>query len=201
MKTLINEVQRFQKIAGILKEEMSKPVQSQGMEEAAPKSQTINSIVKQLNKIANSKGFYAVDKSPDKGGVKNLVKWENHNEDFVELQYSKKGNVDDLSIHYKVGGPSLYISDWDDVSDWMDPSTWDTHFDEEEPTYAPSKGLTPEEELQDDIEELSEKINELRDELEMASGKEEREIRKELTQLNKELDKLEDKQYKLYGEK
>jgi hypothetical protein len=201
MKTLINEVERFQKIAGIIKEEMSGFEQSQGMEEAAPKGETIKSIVKQLNKIANSKGFYAVDKSPDKGGVKNLVKWENHDEDFVELQYSKKGNVDDLIIHYKVGGPSAYIADWDDVSDWMDPSTWDTYFDEEELSYAPSKDLTPEEELQDDIEEISQKINELRDELEMASDKEERVIRKELTQLNKELDKLMHKQEKLYGKK
>jgi len=197
---MINEIRRFQKIAGILKEEMSKPEQSQGMEEAVHKSQTINSIVRQLNKIANSKGFYAVDKSPDKFDEKNLVKWEDHNEDFVELQYHvKKGNVGDLIIHYKVGGPDTYISDWDDVKPWLKPSTWDTYFDEdEEHSYAPSKDLTPEEELQDDIEELSQRINELRDELEMTSDKEEeREIRKELTQLNKELNKLEIKKERL----
>ena len=50
MKSQLNEVQKLQKLAGIVKENINE----------APL--TINQVVKQLNKIANSKGFYAVDK-------------------------------------------------------------------------------------------------------------------------------------------
>lgn len=122
MKSQLNEVQKLQKIAGILKENINE----------APL--TINQVVKQLNKIANSKGFYAVDKSADvkpKGGasgVKNLVKWQDDNENIVELYYNnfngekESVTVDDLQIHYESddGG-----SGEDSVKEWLDPDSWD----------------------------------------------------------------------------
>jgi hypothetical protein len=122
MKQQLNEVQRLQKIAGLLKEN------------TLPKNMTINQVVKELNKIANSKGFYAVDKSPDikpKGGVsgvKNLVRWEDDNENVVELYYNKSGKditVDDLEIHFESDGSS---GEDNEVEDWLDPMTWDTIF-------------------------------------------------------------------------
>ena len=126
MKQQLNEVQRLQKIAGILKENVNE----------APL--TINQVVKQLNKIANSKGFFAVDKSkdqkPSKGatGAYNLVKWENEHEATVELYHTVAGrnvNYDDLEIHFEGG---IYGSGNDSVDEWLDPDTWDHTFGEDD---------------------------------------------------------------------
>ena len=129
MKAQLNEVQKLQKIAGILKENINE----------APL--TINQVVKQLNKIANSKGFYAVDKSadekPKKGasGVNNLVKWEDADDNFVELFYNKpygsEVTVDDLEINFDAPN----FSGNDPVDQLLDPSRWDEAFTEEESTY------------------------------------------------------------------
>ena len=194
MKSQLNEVKQLQKLAGILKESINE----------APL--TINQMVKELNKIANSKGFYAVDKSADvkpKGGgsgVKHLVKWKDDEDNIVELFYNNYGDaynsevtVEDLEIAF-----DGYASNGADAAEyWLDPERWDEFSSEEDstPYDDSSEDLTPEEELQNDIEDLQTRINELRDELEVTDDKqEERAIKKELTQLTKELDKLMDKQ-------
>jgi hypothetical protein len=93
MKTLISEVRRFQKIAGILKEEMSKPEQSQGMEEAAPKSQTRSDIAQKISDIAHSQGFTKIKTPKSDEDTKNLLRFKRKNDenpdgdDFVELYY------------------------------------------------------------------------------------------------------------------
>jgi hypothetical protein len=128
MKSQLNEVQKLQKLAGIVKENINE----------APL--TINQVVKQLNKIANSKGFYAVDKSKDQkpiksaSGVKNLVKWEDGSGAFVELYYNTMGSdssnitVDDLEINFA----GDVASGNDPVEDWLNPETWDYNFNEED---------------------------------------------------------------------
>ena len=131
MKQQLNEVQRLQKIAGILKE-------------AKSNEPSIHQVVQQLNKIANSKGFFAVDKSPDVKGISsgryNLVKWENDDEKTVELYSGVKGpeaTSNDLGIEYylkngqRMVGPAL---------PWLKPDTWDFYFNndndnEEDPLY------------------------------------------------------------------
>tara|TARA_R110000868_G_scaffold391756_1_gene662026 strand:+ start:1020 stop:1607 length:588 start_codon:yes stop_codon:yes gene_type:complete len=192
MKSQLNEIQKLQKIAGILKENINE----------APL--TINQVVKQLNKIANSKGFYAVDKSADEkprkgaSGVNNLVKWEDADDNVVELYYNNpdaplKVTVNDLEINFD--GPNS--SGNDSVAEWLDPARWDEAFEEESTPYD-DEDYSQDQELEDDIEDLNMRINELRDELEETDDKEEeRAIRKELTQLNKEYDKLVAKQEKL----
>jgi hypothetical protein len=126
MKQQLNEVQRLQKIAGILKENVNE----------APL--TINQVVKQLNKIANSKGFYAVDKSKDEKptqnatGAYNLVKWADEEGGIVELYHTVKGrnvNYKDLEIHFEGG---IYGSGNDSVDEWLDPDTWDYTFGEDD---------------------------------------------------------------------
>jgi hypothetical protein len=121
MKSQLNEVQRLQKIAGIVKENINE----------APL--TINQVVKQLNKIANSKGFYTVDKSADvkpkagASGIKNLVKWKDDEDNVVELYHNKIGTdvtIDDLEIHFE----SDESSGEEAVEDWLDPETWDYEF-------------------------------------------------------------------------
>ena len=125
MRQQLNEVQKLQKIAGILKEaKFNKP--------------TINQVVKELNKIANSKGFSAVDKSrdqkPSRGatGAYNLVKWANEDGGTVELYHTVAGrnvNYDDLEIHFAGG---IYGSGNDPVDEWLDPDTWDHTFGEDD---------------------------------------------------------------------
>lgn len=124
MKKQLNEIQRLQKIAGILKESINE----------APL--TINQVIKQLNKIANSKGFYAVDKSPDEKldsvyGMYNLVKWEDDSENTIELFSLVKGKnatSDDLVVNYSTkshDGRGPY-------EPWLKPNTWDSYFNDDE---------------------------------------------------------------------
>lgn len=121
MKSQLNEVQRLQKIAGILKENINE----------APL--TINQVVKQLNKIANSKGFYAVDKSADvriaSHGRYNLVKWEDEDENTVELYSDIKGpeaTFSDLGIEYRLKNGKRAVQS---VSPWLDPNNWDSYLE------------------------------------------------------------------------
>lgn len=128
MKKQLDEVKKLQKIAGILKENINE----------APL--TINQVVKQLNKIANSKGFYAVDKSADvkpkagASGVNNLVKWKDDEDNVVELYYNNAYGpdvtADDLEINFD--GPNS--SGNDPVDEWLNPERWDEAFTEEEST-------------------------------------------------------------------
>lgn len=120
MKKQLNEVQKLQKIAGILKEDQSN-------------EPTIHQVVQQLNKIANSKGFYAIDKSPDIKGIShgryNLVKWQNDNENTVELYSYVKGpeaTFDDLGIEYYLKNGNRMVQS---VRPWLNPNNWDSYLD------------------------------------------------------------------------
>lgn len=123
MRSTLNEIKRLQKIAGIIKEDIHS-------------NMTIHQFVKALNKLANSMGFYATDKSADlapKSGVsgaRNLVKWEDDNDNIVELYTTALGKnvtVDDLEINFD--GP--VASGNDPASIWLDPKTWQHAFSEE----------------------------------------------------------------------
>jgi hypothetical protein len=128
MKYRLNEVRKLQKVAGILKET------------TLPENMTINQVVKELNKIANTKGFYAVDKSADikpkanTSGVKNLVKWKDNEDNVVELYTNNTGKnvtVSDLQIHFE----SYTMSGEDPVDRWLDSSTWDYEFKDSQKQY------------------------------------------------------------------
>lgn len=124
MKTQLNEIKKLQKIAGLLKEDIQEV------------ELTIDKFVKQLNKIANSKGFYAVDKSSDEkpkkdaSGVKNLVKWEDDDQNSVELYYNNYGHkkqkigIEDLSIAFE----SDESSGTEPADMWLNPDRWDETF-------------------------------------------------------------------------
>ena len=191
MKQQLNEVEKLQKIAGLLKETINE----------APL--TINQTVKQLNKIANDNGFYAVDKSADRSeaGIKNLVKWESDNDKSVELFYTinkgKNITVDDLEIRYTEFG----LDEFDSVEEWLDPQTWESFSIEQDYFSTPSKDLTPEEELEADIDDLQGDIDHTRIEIDEAEEEGDDEqveyLEKELEKLDSEMDKLVDRYMKL----
>ena len=146
MKTLISEVRRFQKIAGILKEEMSELGQSQGMEEAAPKSQTNNDIAQKISDIAKSQGFTKIKTPKSDEDAKYLLAFKRKTmqsqpgDDFVELYYFTD-EPNKLKISFRSGMHSehelakkcLNSNKWEEIfGELSEPSYYD---DEEDDDY------------------------------------------------------------------
>jgi len=120
MKLSLNEIQRFQKLAGVLKEAVD-----------------VKNIITQLDKIAKSKGFKLVKPINDDSDIKNLARWINtsdtsffaglKNKDHkeVELFYFIEDGPNELEVSYstkRTGGTGS-------IKQWLNPTTWDKYLE------------------------------------------------------------------------
>lgn len=116
MKQQLNEVQRLQKIAGIIKEDIN-----------------TKDVITQLNAIAKSKGFKLVKPINDNSNVKILARWINtsdnsslagfKNKDHkeVELFYFIEDDPNESLVSYSTKRKSGTGS----IKKWLNPATWD----------------------------------------------------------------------------
>ena len=120
MKLSLNEIQRFQKLAGVLKEAVD-----------------VKNIITQLDKIAKSKGFKLVkpiDYNPD---VKKLARWintsdtsslagfKNKNHKEVELFYFIEDSPNESLVSYDAGR----VGGTGSIKQWLNPATWDKYLE------------------------------------------------------------------------
>jgi hypothetical protein len=120
MKQQLNEVQKLQKIAGILKEAIN-----------------IKDIITKLNAIAKSKGFKLVkpiDYNPD---FKKLARWintsdtsslagfKNKNHKEVELFYFIEDSPNESLVSYDAGR----VGGTGSIKQWLNPATWDKYLE------------------------------------------------------------------------
>lgn len=116
MKQQLNEVQKLQKIAGIIKEDIN-----------------TKDVITQLNAIAKFKGFKLVKPINDDPDIKKLARWINtsdssslagfKNKDHkeVELFYFIEDDPNKLLVSYstkRTGGTGS-------IKQWLNPATWD----------------------------------------------------------------------------
>lgn len=118
MKIQLNEVQRLQKVAGILKEAVD-----------------VKNIITQLDKIAKSKGFKLVKPINDDPDVKKLARWintsdasslagfKNKNHKEVELFYFIEDSPNESLVSYDSG----IVGGTGSIKQWLNPATWDKY--------------------------------------------------------------------------
>lgn len=118
MKIQLNEVQRLQKVAGILKEAVD-----------------VKNIITQLDKIAKSKGFKLVKPINDDPDVKKLARWINTS-DASSLAGFKNKNHKEVELFYFIeDSPNESLVSYDSgiaggtgsIKQWLNPATWDKY--------------------------------------------------------------------------
>jgi hypothetical protein len=120
MKNQLNEVQKLQKVAGILKEAVD-----------------VKNIITQLDKIAKSKGFKLVKPINDHPDVKKLARWintsdasslagfKNKNHKEVELFYFIEDSPNESLVSYDAGR----VGGTGSIKQWLNPATWDKYLE------------------------------------------------------------------------